>query len=75
MRVALAGSLLLLAGPALAQDAPAPPVGEDFVALFSSYCLQKFPDDGALAAQAAKDRLEPLGPAPVKTLEHKDGMG
>jgi hypothetical protein len=44
--------------------------------LFSSYCLQKFPDDGALAAQAAMDKLEPLSPAQVKTIEGKpDGMG
>ena len=51
MRLALAGGLLLLAGAALAQDSP-PPVGEEFVALFSSYCLQKFPDDGALAGRS-----------------------
>jgi hypothetical protein len=74
VRLALACGLMLLAGAALAQDT-APPVGDEFVALFSSYCLQKFPDDGALAAQAAKDKLEPLSPAQVKTLAHKDGLG
>lgn len=75
MRLALAGGLMLLAGAALAQDAP-PPVAEDFVALFTSYCLQKFPDDGALAAQAVSDKLEALSPAQVKTIEGKpDGMG
>jgi hypothetical protein len=75
VRLALAGGLLLLAGAALAQDT-APPVEDAFVRLFSSYCLQKFPDDGALAAQAAVDKLEPLSPAQVKTIEGKpDGMG
>jgi hypothetical protein len=74
MRLALAGGFLLLAGAALAQE-PAPPVGKDFVALFSSYCLQKFPDDGAVAAQAAQEKLEPLSPAQVKTLAHRDGLG
>jgi hypothetical protein len=74
VRLVLAGSLMLLAGAALAQDT-APPVGDEFVQLFSSYCLQKFPDDGALAAQAAKEKLEPLSPAQVKTIEHKDGLG
>ena len=75
MRLALACGLSLLAGAACAQDS-APPVGEEFVRLFSSYCLQKFPDDGALAAQALEDRLEPLSPAQVRTIEHKDaGLG
>ena len=74
MRLTLAGGLMLLAGAALAQDAP--PVAEDFVALFTSYCLQKFPDDGALAAQAVSDKLEAQSPAQVKTIEGKpDGMG
>jgi hypothetical protein len=74
MKLALACGAVLLAGAALAQDT-APPVSADFVALFSSYCLQKFPDDAALAAQAAKDRLEALSPAQVKSALHKDGMG
>lgn len=75
MRLALAGGLMLLAGAALAQDST-PPVEDAFVQLFSSYCLQKFPDDGALAAQAASDKLAPLSPAQVKTIEGKpDGMG
>ncbi|MBA2589511.1 MAG: hypothetical protein H0U98_12910 [Alphaproteobacteria bacterium] len=74
MRLALAGSLVLLAGAARAQDS-VPPVGDEFVALFSSYCLQKFPDDGAVAALAAQDMLEPLSPAQVKTLDRKEGKG
>jgi len=68
--------VFLLAGVARAQDAALPPVPEEFVRLFSSYCLQKFPDDAALAQQAAKDKLAPLTPAQVKTIAHKDiGMG
>ncbi|MBW8708947.1 MAG: hypothetical protein JF627_06735 [Alphaproteobacteria bacterium] len=74
MKLALACGAVLLAGAALAQDT-APPVSADFVALFSSYCLQKFPDDGALAALAATDGLEPFSPAQIKATLHKDGMG
>ncbi len=76
-RAALAGSLLLLAGAALAQDAaPPPPVSDEFVRLFSSYCLNKFPDDGALLSQAEADKLAPLSPAQVKTMLHQDsGIG
>jgi hypothetical protein len=74
-RTALAGGFLLLAGAALAEDAP-PPVSDEFVRLFASYCLNKFPDDDALLKQAEADKLEPLSPAQVKTMLHKDtGIG
>src|SRR5438552_4244020 len=74
-RAALACGLMLLAGAALAQDA-APPVSDEFVRLFSSYCLKTFPDDGALLKQAETDHLEPLSPAQIKTMLHKDsGIG
>lgn len=73
--VALACGLMLLAGAALAEDAP-PPVSDEFVKLFASYCLNKFPDDDALLKQAEADKLEPLSPAQVKTMLHKDtGIG
>jgi len=73
--VALACGLMLLAGAALAEDAP-PPVSDEFVRLFASYCLNKFPDDDALLKQAEADKLEPLSPAQVKTMLHKDtGIG
>jgi hypothetical protein len=68
----LACGLMLLAGAAIAQDAP-PPVSDEFVRLFSSYCLKTFPDDGALLKQAETDHLDPLSPAQVKTMLHKDG--
>ena len=72
---ALACGLMLLAGAALAEDAP-PPVSDEFVRLFASYCLNKFPDDDALLKQAEADKLEPLSPAQVKTMLHKDnGLG
>ena len=64
IKTALASSLVLLAGAALAQDA-APPVSDEFVRLFSSYCLNKFPDDGALLKQAESDHLDALSPAQV----------
>lgn len=67
--------LLLLAGAALAQDS-SPPVPDEFVRLFSTYCLNKFPDDGALLKQTEADKLEPLSPAQVRTMLHKDtGVG
>ena len=72
---ALAFRLVLLAGAALAQDAP-PPVSDEFVRLFSSYCLNSFPDDGAVLKQAEADKLEPLSRAQVRTVLHKDsGIG
>jgi len=72
---ALACGFLLLAGAALAEDAP-PPVSDEFVKLFASYCLNKFPDDDALLKQAEADKLEPLSPAQVRTMLHKDtGIG
>jgi hypothetical protein len=74
MRAALACSLVLLAGAALAEDAP--PVSDEFVRLFSSYCLKAFPNDAALLQQAQAERLEPLSPAQLKTILHKDmGVG
>jgi hypothetical protein len=74
-RAALCGVLLLLAVTARAQDV-APPVSDEFVALFRSYCLQKFPDDDALATQAASDQREALTDAQVKTFLHSDpGQG
>lgn len=70
-RAALCGVLLLLAATARAQDA-APPVSDEFVGLFSAYCLQKFPDDDALATQASSDQREALTDAQVKTFLHSD---
>jgi hypothetical protein len=76
-RAALACGFVLLAGAApsqgLAQDAP---VSDEFVRLFSSYCLKSFPDDAALLKQAEADKLAPLSPAEVKTVTRKDnGVG
>jgi hypothetical protein len=67
---ALCCGLLLLTGSARAQGQdsvppPPPPVSEEFVGLFTSYCLAKFPDDAALAAQLGDDRREALTPAQV----------
>ncbi|MDB5735805.1 MAG: hypothetical protein JWN16_2442 [Alphaproteobacteria bacterium] len=71
MRKALAGGFLLLAGAvALAQDVPAPPVSAEFVRLFSSHCLSKFPD--ALAQAAVDEKLEPLTAAQVASYLHSD---
>ncbi len=72
-RAALAGGFLLLAGAALAQDAP-PPVSDEFVRLFSNYCLSKFPE--AMAQAAADEKLEPLTAAQVASYLHSDpGQG
>jgi hypothetical protein len=68
--------MMLLASAALAQDVAPPPVPEEFVRLFSSYCLQKFPDDDALVRQAAQEKLEPLSPALVRAIVRKEaGIG
>ena len=76
MRAALACGLMLLAGAALAQDVPAPPVSAEFVRLFSDYCLAKFPDPDALAKTAAADRLEPLTTAQLQNYLRSDpGQG
>ena len=76
MRAALACGLMLLAGAALAQDAPAPPVSAEFVRLFSDYCLAKFPDPEALAKTAADDKLEPLTTAQLQNYLRSDpGQG
>ncbi len=67
MRAALA--FLMMAGAAFAQDTP-PPVSGEFVQLFSSYCLSKFP--GAMAQAAADAQLEPLTDAQVANYLHSD---
>ena len=80
---ALCCGLLLLTGSARAQGqegAPpalsAPSVSEEFVGLFTSYCLAKFPDDAALVVQLGDDRRDPLTPAQVKGFLHDDpGQG
>ena len=75
MRAALACGLMLLAGAALAQDAP-PPVSAEFVRLFADYCLAKFPDAEALAKTAAEDKLEPLTTAQLQNYLRSDpGQG
>jgi hypothetical protein len=56
--------LLLLCGSARAQeaqpDAALPPVPAEFVAFFSAYCLEKFPDDAALVSAASDSKLVAL---------------
>ena len=74
IRAALA--CILLAGAAVAQDQPVAPVPDEFVRLFSGYCLGKFPDDTALADKARADHREPLTPAQVQSYLHADpGVG
>jgi hypothetical protein len=67
--VLLAGAALL-AGSAGAQDAALQPVPEEFVRLFSSYCLQKFPV--GVSEQALADHLEPMSAAQTRTVLRKD---
>ena len=69
----LAGAALLADAAGAQEAAPPPPVSDEFVRLFSSYCLNKFPDDGALLKQAEADKLEPLSPVQARTMLHKDG--
>lgn len=67
---------MLLAGAALAQDQPSAPVPDEFVRLFTGYCLAKFPDDDALKDKAQADKREPLTAAQVQSYLHADpGVG
>ena len=60
-RCVLACGLLLLSGSARAQDAPAPtPSPDEFIRLFSSYCLEKFPDDAAVVSATSDNKLTKL---------------
>jgi hypothetical protein len=54
--------LLLLGGGARAQEvAPdSVPSPDEFISLFSSYCLEKFPDDAAVFSAASDARLKVL---------------
>ena len=74
---ALCCGLLLLAGSARAQGPQStPPVSEEFVGLFTSYCLAKFPDDAGLSGQLEGDKRDPLTPAQVRGFLHDDpGQG
>jgi len=73
-------ALLLLSGGVRAQDAKPdaqlPPAPAEFVAFFSTYCLEKFPDDLALAAAASDSKLEALTQAQTKLFLKSDpGQG
>jgi hypothetical protein len=72
--------LLLLGSSARAQDAIAeatlPPAPEEFIALFQTYCLEKFPDDDVLAAAAQDKKLRTLTSAEIRLFLRGDpGQG
>jgi hypothetical protein len=68
--------LLLLCGGARAQEAALPPAPEEFVALFQSYCLEKFPDDDVLVAAALEKKLQALTQAEIRMfLRGEPGQG
>jgi hypothetical protein len=72
--------LLLLYGGARAQDAKTdtalPPAPQDFVAFFQAYCLEKFPDDSALASAASDGKFAALTPSETKLFLRGDpGQG
>ena len=81
MKQAILGcALLLFPGSALAQnalpDANLPPAPPEFVAFFSAYCLEKFPDDAALVSAASDSRLVALTSAETKLFLRGDpGQG
>lgn len=56
----LACGLLLFCGGARAQDAAPTPLPDEFLGLFSSYCLDKFPDDAAVFSAAFDAKLPKL---------------
>ena len=63
-RAALCCGLLLLCGSARAQDVQSdvqlPPAPDEFVTFFTTYCLEKFPDDAALVTAASDSKLVSL---------------
>jgi len=77
---ALCCALLLLSGSVRAQEAvpqtPLPPAPAEFVAFFSAYCLEKFPDDAALVLAASDRRFVALTSAETKLFLRGDpGQG
>jgi hypothetical protein len=77
---ALCCALLLLSGSVRAQeaqpDAQLPPVPAEFVAFFTTYCLEKFPDDAALVSAASDSKLVALTQDQIKLFLRNDlGQG
>ena len=77
---ALCCALLLCSGSGRAQEArpetQLPPAPSDFVAFFSSYCLEKFPDDAALVSAASDSKLVALTQDQIKLFLRGDpGQG
>ena len=85
---ALCCALLLLSGGVRAQEAQTdtqadtqtgaqlPPAPAEFVAFFTTYCLEKFPDDAALASAASGSNLVALTPEQTKLFLREDaGQG
>lgn len=73
-------ALLLLSGGAQAQDirpgADLPPAPAEFVAFFTTYCLEKFPDDAALVSAASESKLVALSEEQTKLFLRNDpGQG
>lgn len=55
------GLLLLTSSGTRAQEAaPGPTPSDEFIRLFSSYCLDKFPDDAAVVSATADNKLTKL---------------
>ena len=55
------GLLLLVSSGARAQEAaPGPTPSDEFIRLFSSYCLDKFPDDAAVVSATTDNKLTKL---------------
>jgi len=73
------GLLLLLSSGARAQDAAsgpsATPSPEEFSRLFSSYCLEKFPDEAAVSSAIADSNLAKLDPDEARLFVRSKGGG
>ena len=77
---ALCCALLLLSGSVRAQeaqpDAQLPLVPAEFVAFFTTYCLEKFPDDAALVSAASDSKLVALTQDQIRIFLRNDpGQG
>lgn len=74
-RIAIAGMLLAslsVTAPVYAFDAADPTVANEMADLFSSFCIDKFPDDAALAGWADAKKAQVMTPEQVQQFLHQD---
>lgn len=74
-RVAIAGALVVslsFTEAAYAFDAADPTVANELAEMFSSFCIEKFPDNDAVAALADSKKAQVMTPGQVQQFLHED---